>query len=1182
MPIFDFLRSLATKKQTTPEKWLDSSVRIVTAGQQGAQKPPFSHERAVNLFRSWIYAAASINANAVASTPLRLYAKKGAGKKLFRTRGVSRVRKSYMLGDGHGDQRPSLSVLRKVADFGDELEEVTEMHPIIELLSTCNPFLNGFDSTVLRVLYGELTGNAYLHPVIDQETGMPAELWPLAPQYTEVIPDEDSFIRGYLYGVDASKKQVFGRDEVIHFRRPNPGNLYYGLGKIEAAYGAVLSNQAVHDMDLATFQNSARPDYAVVVRGTPTSDQLDRFQEQVEQRLRGTRKDGNFIAVTGDVQFTPLNFPPKDIVGREDIVEEIAAVFGVPVTMLKSNDPNLASSKTGFAQWREGTVLPLIRMDEEELNQTLLPLFGLEDELVLCYDNPVPSDKAYELQERQAAVSGGWRTPNEARLEEGKDPVEDNEYADQLLINGQPLGAAAQQQAPGGAGGFQFMDQIFGGGERGGSMQPAEPKDPTEQSPDVDFASKVLGAVRTRSLARYSAIKLIQGAGFSRAVAEKMVDAEDESAPQTKVERREGESLDACVARGIETLIGEGYEREQAIAMAFQMCGQKAMNLDESEDKCPGDDCDDCGHSEKPRPKAFRLRPTLDGASTEAIVKAWDRWGLIVKDQPDDCGTGAGGFKEGNVCATGESAGGSTWKGTGSITDDDRQFIDSLRKKYPVGDTEQVEISALSGDELDELGRRIAQMNEQAAVETIRGLVGKGKMPWHTLDGMTWDQVSTLEEIEMIASGRKWKSYMDGSLPFGYGYPSLHRLLTATLDAQGLTVFQHESLRSRIGALVAGADPEAVSELNYQINKATRLVENSSWLMNAEAIRTAMGGNDVSPQTAIPFYDSMYTGEQKALYNAAYQLALTQYERTSHSDGIGWSGYKMSPSEMFEDSVKMAQAWNVRFAEKGLAVRVDPGVFMPPFFEGGMTDEHQQEALFNLTHGYAELLGIDRGLDRIIEAGHEIDHIQMGVYRREDFNTTAFMWNPEELSSDMGTQAFWRNSVGDITTMVDRHVNPWIEFGKDGARKSAQWSVTAQHGEMGTFVHEMGHAIHSRNIKVTGASYFNNKVLDFAGERLNEKFSDVDWNPGKVEAAIDTWLGRTRETVSKYGRTAAVEFVAEAFTMKTLSPQTWESIKDNKVWTSSDITPEERKYGLTQELLEDMTYEELYELLGGA
>jgi HK97 family phage portal protein len=518
----------------------------------------------VRAFRSWVYAAASINANAVAALPLRLYAKKDATP--LPTRSIPRGRKAYMMGDLSGDARPSASVMRKAVAYGDDFEEVTGSHPITDLLARANPFLNGFDLSVLRILYGELTGNAYLHPIIDEASGLPAEIWPLAPHYVEVIPDDDEFIRGYVYGVDSQHKQIFEPDEVIHFRRPNPGNYFYGLGKVEAAWGVIQANEAVHEMDLATFANQARPDYAVVVKGNPTGDQLDRFQQQVENKLRGTRKNGSFLAMSGDVQFTPLNFPPKDLAGREEIVEEIAAVFGVPVSMLKANDPNLASAQTGFAQWREGTILPLCRMDEEELNQSLLPMFGLEDTHCLAYDNPVPADKAYELQERQTAVAGGWRTPNEARIEEGREPIDD-EFADRLLVGGQPIGGGGFG-GPGGLLSVDSPDPADSGGEAG---------------LDFGFASSLLQSLRERRLTGYSVTKMLQQAGFSRAIAERIVEAEEKAiaeestAKRDKIHRMPDEPFDDCVERGIEVVMAEGYDREQAVAMAYSMCeGSKA------------------------------------------------------------------------------------------------------------------------------------------------------------------------------------------------------------------------------------------------------------------------------------------------------------------------------------------------------------------------------------------------------------------------------------------------------------------------------------------------------------------------------------------------------------------------------------------------------------------------------
>ena len=563
MPISD-LFGLLQKRQTTPDKYLASSVNIVSGGQHGAQRAPFSPYSGVRAFRSWVYAAAQINANAVAALPLRLYAKKDATP--LPTRSIPRGRKAYMMGDLAGDARPSASVMRKAVAYGDDFEEVTGSHPITDLLARANPFLNGFDLSVLRILYGELTGNAYLHPIIDEASGLPAEIWPLAPHYVEVIPDDDEFIRGYCYGVDSQHKQIFEPDEVIHFRRPNPGNYFYGLGKVEAAWGCIQANEAVHEMDLATFANQARPDYAVVVKGNATGDQLDRFQQQVENKLRGTRKNGSFLAMSGDVQFTPLNFPPKDLAGREEIVEEIAAVFGVPVSMLKANDPNLASAQTGFAQWRESTILPLCRMDEEELNQSLLPMFGLEDTHCLAYDNPVPADKAYELQERQTAVAGGWRTPNEARVEEGREPIDD-EFADRLLVGGQPIGGGGFG-GPGGLLSVDSPDPADSGGEAG---------------LDFGFASSLLQSLRERRLTGYSVTKMLQQAGFSRAIAERIVEAEEKAiaeesaAKRDKIHRMPDEPFDDCVERGIEVVMAEGYDREQAVAMAYSMCeGSKA------------------------------------------------------------------------------------------------------------------------------------------------------------------------------------------------------------------------------------------------------------------------------------------------------------------------------------------------------------------------------------------------------------------------------------------------------------------------------------------------------------------------------------------------------------------------------------------------------------------------------
>lgn len=513
----------AIAKALDPRGWIGASSRAYELRNGGVKAPPFTQSAGVRYYSSWIYAAATINANAVASTPLRLYVRSSpTTRAMWNTRKATRRAKAWLSGDG--ERNPSAYVMRKAAELGADFEEVTDDHPLLRLLSTANPWFNGYDATVLRVVWQELAGNAYQH-VVYGPLGTPVELWPMPPQWTTIVTDAERFIGGYLYGASEEGKQRFTVDEVIHFRRPNPRDLWYGMGKLEAAWGAANANVALHEMDLSLFGNNARPDYLLTIKGNPSSDELDRIEKSLKGRFRGTKKAGQFMVASADIDLKPLQFAPKDIAGRDDVVEEIAAIFGVPVSMLKANDPNLAAATTGFATWREMTVLPLCRMDEETLNQRLLPMFGIEGDAVLAYDDPVPANRAQDLTETQTAVAGGWLTPNEARARVGLEP-HDDPMADRLLVNGIPLGGP-----------------------------PA--------------AAPLLASVESPSDARTPVASI---AALPAPV------ATDAATPETKAD---------CVSDKIRTLLGEGYDREQAIAIAISMCGKSAGKALEDIDTVP-------------------------------------------------------------------------------------------------------------------------------------------------------------------------------------------------------------------------------------------------------------------------------------------------------------------------------------------------------------------------------------------------------------------------------------------------------------------------------------------------------------------------------------------------------------------------------------------------------------------
>lgn len=507
------------KAQRSFDQWAESSVRIIEgSGHLGAKRQPANYHNFAKEFCGWVYAAANINADAVASLPLRLYVRQGV--KNFKTRTPPRRQKAYLLGEG--SITPSITTHHKILEFGSDFEEVTEAHPVTDLMRMVNPFFNGYELLKWLVYSMELYGNGYLHPVIN-ELGVPGELWPMPAQWTWIAPSPDNFIDGYVYGKSREIQQRFEVDEVIHFRYIDGGSdpLLYGMGKVEAAWGTIQLDRANEDMDLAMAANHARPDYMLIAKKVGR-EALDRLESKVARQLRGKGKAGQFLSIPGDIDLKPLNFPPKDMAGREDIVEKIAAVFGTPVSMLKANDPNLASAKAGYGQWREATILPIARVIEQQLNQALLPMFGIEDQAVLAFDNPVPADDAAELTSRQTSVAGGWMTPNEARADAGLDKVPDPK-ADRLYVNGQPLG-----QTPGLPPlGLSVAPVAMAGQTPADSASKDEsPQEPISLDPRcIKEAREILRDVSEGNIPAEAAHGLLVAIGFDPDAANQMLDA---------------------------------------------------------------------------------------------------------------------------------------------------------------------------------------------------------------------------------------------------------------------------------------------------------------------------------------------------------------------------------------------------------------------------------------------------------------------------------------------------------------------------------------------------------------------------------------------------------------------------------------------------------------------------------
>jgi len=628
-------RALGMKAKQDRLDYVRSTIKPEATYGTGRQRE--EQAAMLRLLSGYVYAAVMMNARSIAAQPLRLYASvEGRGHKGWAYKPASKSVQRYLKGDGR--MRPAKSAMLS-ANTGGDVVEIYD-HPILDLLNRVSPFMDGYNFAVLRKTFLQVSGNEYLHPIMGP-MGYPVEIWVMPSQHVKILPTRDErMIEGYEYGVPPSQTK-FEPDEVLHNLIPSPTDPLYGKGWVSSAAPAAGLLQAMDGYEKHLFENQARPDWGIFIKEHLTETQWNRMISYLDANLRGNRNAGRPYIFEGGSDARPLQFSPRDLSfgeGEERKVEVIAAVSGVPVTLLKANDPNLASAQVGFASYMRDTIHPYLVADAEFLNQQLLPLFGsMADGLFLAYDNPVQEDEERISRVLLSEVAGGVRSINEARSELGLDPAEDG---DELRVNGVPLDAIGQPAIPA----FGALDadaediqtrDVPQEVETTTTEQPLPSKSIAQKKyEDIDFTppadvqeeaqrgldwrkehgrgGTVVGVARARDLSNGVAVspetigRMVnyfsrhtvdkEAEGFERgeegypsagriawalwggdagerwanSIYDRML-AED--GEEIKVSRREEETVEDCVARGIPQLVSEGYSYDQAVAIAYSQCG---------------------------------------------------------------------------------------------------------------------------------------------------------------------------------------------------------------------------------------------------------------------------------------------------------------------------------------------------------------------------------------------------------------------------------------------------------------------------------------------------------------------------------------------------------------------------------------------------------------------------------
>jgi len=334
-------------------------------------------------------------------------------------------------------QRPFLFVNTGQADH--EQTPLPHAHPLVRLLDNPNPWMTPWELWYLTVLYLELTGNCYWYTATNA-AGRPAELWIVPTPWVRVLPDPVRFVKGYEVAAPGMSTEVFGPDEIIHLRYPNPLDVHYGLSPLQANALTIDANTELHKSRYQSFLSGQRPGMMLHTDQTLTEPTIRRLEEKIQSRFSGRENWQRPLVLEQGLKASPWTLTPAEmdyLNSAKMTRDEIFAMFRVPgpVAGLVENMGLGADIWSGArVMFCEGTVQPKLDLIAQVLTKDLGHRFGRD--VAISFPDCSPRNQDQRRQDDELDATTGLRTYNEIRRSRGLRPYSDPKFDAPMLPAG--------------------------------------------------------------------------------------------------------------------------------------------------------------------------------------------------------------------------------------------------------------------------------------------------------------------------------------------------------------------------------------------------------------------------------------------------------------------------------------------------------------------------------------------------------------------------------------------------------------------------------------------------------------------------------------------------------------------------------------------------------------------------
>jgi HK97 family phage portal protein len=341
-----------------------------------------------------------------------------------------------------------LSTHFKVTRLGEDQEIVGS--PVNRLIDSPNAFDSWEELLYMWVFHMKLTGNAYwLKDELDG-ADRPRAIYPLLPHLVTVIPHRTQKISKYLYRVHGEELE-FAPEEIIHFKRPHPMNLHFGIGDIEPSQSLFNNFINRNSYEEAFLKHGATPSGILTYRGAEEQRAtLDDMQEDEWGKLKswwqseygGKANAGKTAFLTGEWQYQRLGLSQEEMQTIESerwTVEQIFTNHGVPLSIAGIKDAaNYATARQDEINFRRFEIVPLLDLLVGKLNSDgqFVKVFDERQQIEYALSGLIDVEQVWK--DHAGLVQNGGMTMNEIRqlmgLQKMDDPLLNQFFIDQSRV----------------------------------------------------------------------------------------------------------------------------------------------------------------------------------------------------------------------------------------------------------------------------------------------------------------------------------------------------------------------------------------------------------------------------------------------------------------------------------------------------------------------------------------------------------------------------------------------------------------------------------------------------------------------------------------------------------------------------------------------------------------------------